>query len=332
MLISVWYFAIAFFFIGYFVLDGFDFGVGTSLVSLSRSNVERRVLINTIGPVWDMNETWIIVGMGSLFAAFPLWYATILSAFYLPFFLILIALILRGVSFEYRHLGDSDSWRRLFDTFIVAGSIIPSFMWGLIFGNLLQGLFLDNTFEYVGGISGLLRPFPILCSFLFFLVFTTHGLFYLSAKTTGNLAERARKQARIGAGLTAGTTFLTLLKFWADQVDQALIVGFAAVTILYGLAVLQSRREKDTLAFFTLAGAVFIFFLSFFAALYPALVTASNSDLAITAAMAASKPYTLTLISWLSVFLVPLVIAYQGYSYWVFRRRISTTMISSSGH
>ena len=146
----LWFWIVAFLFVGYFVLDGFDFGVGMSLPFLGRDETDRRVLINTIGPVWDLNETWVIVAGASLFAAFPEWYATLFSGFYLALLVILLALIARGVSFEYRHQRPEVEWKRRFDAMIIVGSALPALLWGVAFANIVQGVPLDAGHNYTG--------------------------------------------------------------------------------------------------------------------------------------------------------------------------------------
>ncbi len=161
-LTTIWFLLIAVLFTGYFILEGFDFGVGMLLPVLGRDDRERRVLINTIGPVWDGNEVWLITAGGAMFAAFPEWYATLFSGFYLPLLLILLALIVRGVAFEYRHKRPEASWKRRWDTAIVVGSLLPAMLWGVAFANILRGVPLDADHEYVGGLLDLLNPYALL--------------------------------------------------------------------------------------------------------------------------------------------------------------------------
>ena len=196
----LWFGIVAFFFVGYFVLDGFDFGVGMSLPFLGRDDTDRRVLINTIGPVWDLNETWVIVGGAALFAAFPEWYATLFSGFYLALLLILLALIVRGVSFEYRHQRPAPAWKKWFDGMIVVGSAVPAFLWGVAFANIVQGVALDANHDYTGTLFDLLNGYALLGGLTTLLLFFTHGVVFVSLKTDGDIRERARRLAtRVGA-------------------------------------------------------------------------------------------------------------------------------------
>src|SRR5207342_3688796 len=205
-LTTVWFCLIAVLWIGYFVLEGFDFGVGMLLPVLARDDTERRVLINTIGPVWDGNEVWLLVAGGATFAAFPEWYATLFSGFYLPLLLILLALIVRGVAFEYRAKGHGEQWKDRWDLAIIIGSFLPSLLWGVAFANILRGVPIDAHKEYVGGFFNLLNPYALVGGLTTLLLFLTHGAIYISLKTDGPIRERARDLARrvgIGAATVA---------------------------------------------------------------------------------------------------------------------------------
>src|SRR4051795_1297720 len=201
-LAHVWFFIVGFLFVGYFVLDGFDFGVGMSLPFLGKDDVSRRQIINTIGPVWDLNETWIIVAGASLFAAFPEWYATLFSGFYLALLLILLALIARGVSFEYRHQRPESRWKKWFDGMIVVGSAVPALLWGVAFANIVQGVALDAGHNYTGTFLDLLNPYALLGGLTTLLLFFTHGVVFVSLKTDGDIRQRARALAMRSGLLT----------------------------------------------------------------------------------------------------------------------------------
>ncbi len=200
-LTTIWFTLIAVLFTGYFILEGFDFGVGILIPVLGRDNRERRAMINTIGPVWDGNEVWIITAGGAMFAAFPHWYASLFSGFYLLLFAILIGLIIRGVAFEYRGKGDTDRWRRNWDACLFLGSAIPAFFWGVVVANLVRGVPLDANFDYTGSIWGLLNVYALLGGLTTLLLFTTHGAYFLHLRTTGDLSARARALAlKLGVG------------------------------------------------------------------------------------------------------------------------------------
>src|SRR6478752_3235112 len=187
--------AYVWFFIVGFVLDGFDFGVGMSLPFLGKDDISRRQIINTIGPVWDLNETWVIVAGACLFAAFPEWYATLFSGFYLALLLILLALILRGVSFEYRHQRDSLRWKSGFDAMIVIGSALPALLWGVAVGNIVHGVPLDAAHEFTGSLLTLLNPYALAGGLTTLLLFFTHGVYFVALKTDGQVAADARRLA-----------------------------------------------------------------------------------------------------------------------------------------
>lgn len=190
-LTTIWFLLVAVLFTGYFILEGFDFGVGMLLPVLGRDDRERRVLINTIGPVWDGNEVWLITAGGAMFAAFPEWYATLFSGFYLPLLLILLALIARGVAFEYRNKRPEASWKRRWDHAIFFGSLLPAVLWGVAFANILRGVPLTADHEYAGGLLNLLNPYALLGGVTTAALFLTHGAVFIALKTVGDVRHRA---------------------------------------------------------------------------------------------------------------------------------------------
>jgi cytochrome d ubiquinol oxidase subunit II len=332
-LATLWFWIVAALFVGYFVLDGFDFGVGMSLPFLGKDDTDRRVLINTIGPVWDLNETWVIVAGAALFAAFPEWYATLFSGFYLALLLILLALIARGVSFEYRHQRPEAEWKRRFDRMIVVGSAVPAFLWGVAFANIVQGVPLDEGHNYTGTLVDLLNPYALLGGLTTLLAFFTHGVVFVSLKTEGELRERARRlAAKAGAitivvaaaflvwtGLANGTVW-----FWA-------LAAVAAVALVGGW--LANARGREGIAFTMLAVTIAATVLSLFTALFPEVMPASNDPAnSLTIANASSSDYTLTVMSWTALIFLPLVLAYQGWTYWVFRKRVTRRSIEAAAH
>ncbi|MFC0032082.1 cytochrome d ubiquinol oxidase subunit II [Micromonospora chaiyaphumensis] len=327
-LTTVWFLLVAVLFTGYFVLEGFDFGVGMLLPVLGRDDRERRVLINTIGPVWDGNEVWLITAGGAMFAAFPEWYATLFSGFYLPLLLILLALIARGVAFEYRHKRPEASWKRRWDTAIVVGSLLPAILWGVAFANILRGVPLTADHEYAGGLLDLLHPYALLGGVTTLGLFLTHGAVFLALKTTGDIRERAGALAvKVGAGtVVVAVAFLAwTLTIRSSAAAVVLAVG-AALALLGGLAAARVRREGW--AFTGTAVAIALAVATLFAALFPNVLP-STLDAAgtLTATNAASTPYTLKIMTWVAVVFTPIVLAYQGWTYWVFRRRIGVQNI-----
>jgi len=333
----VWFWLIAFLFVGYLVLDGFDFGVGMTLPFLGRDDVSRRQVINTIGPVWDLNETWLIVAGACLFASFPEWYASLFSGFYLPLLIILLALILRGVSFEYRHQRPEAAWRARFDRMIVIGSAVPAFLWGVAFGNIVQGVPLDERHVYVGGLLALLNPYALLVGTTTLLLFFLHGVYFVALKTDGQVHADARRLVRRAAPPTvlaaAGTVVWTVaLAAGRDAPVLWLAIGAgAAAAVLLIASVLLSLRERDGWAFAAGAGTVLFVVVMLFAALFP-YVLPSTLDAAhsLTIANASSTPYTLQIMSWTALVALPLVLAYQGWTYWVFRKRVTRRSIEAA--
>lgn len=328
----VWFLIVGVLLIGYFVLDGFDFGVGMALPFLGKDNVDRRVIINTIGPVWDLNETWLIVAGACLFAAFPEWYATMFSGFYLALLLILVALILRGVSFEYRHQGKGVEWTRWFDQFIFWGSLLPPLLWGTAFANLVQGLPIvpleTGGWIYEGTLLTLLNPYGLLGGLTVTLLCFTHGLVFIALKTVGDIRVRARALAtKVGlVTLVAAAGFLVwtvLLRI--DDPNLILVVvmaALAAVSLVAGILFNLKGREGWAFTFNALTIAFAL--LTIFMALFPYLMI-SNIDAAFSMSIeaAASTEKTLVLMTWMAAFTMPLVLAYQGWTYWIFRKRLS---------
>ncbi|MEV1289213.1 cytochrome d ubiquinol oxidase subunit II [Micromonospora sp. NPDC049679] len=327
-LTTVWFLLIAALFTGYFILEGFDFGVGILLPVLGRDDRERRVLINTIGPVWDGNEVWLITAGGALFAAFPEWYATLFSGFYLPLLLILIALILRGVAFEYRHKRPEARWKARWDAAIIGGSLLPAVLWGVAFANITRGVPLDADHEYVGGLLDLLNPYALLGGATTLTLFVTHGAFFLALKTTGDIRTRAARLAGRTGALAAALTIAFLAWTLTIRHTPAAVVlaVLAALALFAALAANRVRREGR--AFAGTATAIGLTVATLFTALFPAVLP-STLDAAgtLTTSNAASTPYTLTIMSWVALVFTPIVLLYQGWTYWVFRKRIGVANI-----
>jgi cytochrome d ubiquinol oxidase subunit II len=328
---TLWFVILGFFFVGYFVLDGFDFGVGMSLPFLGRDDTDRRVLINTIGPVWDLNETWVIVAGAFLFAAFPEWYATLFSGFYLLMLLILLALIARGVSFEYRHQRPESSWKRRFDLMIVVGSAVPAFVWGLVFANVVQGVPLDEGHNYTGTLLDLLNPYALLGGLTTLLLFFTHGVVFVTLKTEGEIRGRARRLATRAGVVTivVAAAFLALTSLMHGTLVSVALSAVAAVTLIASFV--ANLRGREGRSFGLMAVTIALAVSSLFAALFPGVMPASNDPAnSLTIANASSSTYTLTIMSWVALVFVPLILGYQGFTYWIFRKRITRTAIPAA--
>ncbi|MFE4469279.1 cytochrome d ubiquinol oxidase subunit II [Leifsonia sp. NPDC056824] len=324
----LWFGIIAFFFIGYFVLDGFDFGVGMSLPFLGRDDTDRRVLINTIGPVWDLNETWLIVGGAALFAAFPEWYATLFSGFYLALLLILLALILRGVSFEYRHQRPESQWKRWFDRMIVVGSAVPAFLWGVAFANIVQGVALDHGHNYTGTLFDLLNGYALLGGLTTLLLFFTHGIVFVSLKTDGEIRVRARTLAARAGLLAIVVAAAFLLWTVIAHFSVALLVLAVLAAVALVVSWILNLRGAEGWSFAFMAVTIALAVVSLFVALFPNVMPSSpNPQNSLTIANASSTATTLTIMTWVAVISLPLILAYQAFTYWVFRKRVTRASI-----
>ncbi len=327
-LTTVWFALIAILWMGYFTLEGFDFGVGMLLPVLAENDAERRVMINTIGPVWDGNEVWLLVAGGATFAAFPSWYATLFSGFYLPLLLILLALIVRGVAFEYRAKGHGEQWKNRWDAAIVVGSFIPSLLWGVAFANILRGVPIDRNMEYTGGFFNLLNPYALLGGVTTLLLFLTHGAMYTALKTDGPIRQRAQTLAvKVGLGAAvAAVLFLVWTQIKTGNVGSAVLFVLAAAALVAGLvAILRAREGWAFLGTFLAIGLAVA---GLFWALFPDVMpTTLANGVSLTTTNASSTHYTLRIMTIVAVVFTPVVLAYQSWTYWVFRKRISVQHI-----
>ncbi|MET7514417.1 cytochrome d ubiquinol oxidase subunit II [Streptomyces sp. NPDC005480] len=330
---DVWFVLIAVLWIGYFFLEGFDFGIGVLTKVLARGRTERRVLINTIGPVWDGNEVWLLTAGGATFAAFPEWYATLFSGFYLPLLMILVCLIVRGVAFEYRAKRPEEKWQTNWEHAIFWTSLIPAVLWGVAFGNIVRGVKIDAHKEFVGSFWDLLNPYAILGGLVTLTLFTFHGAVFASLKTVGDIRVRARKTA-LGLGLVAAALALAFL-IWtqADKGDgSSLIAMIVTVAALVGAIVaIKAGREGWSFALsgITIAAAVAMLFLTLFPNVMPSSL---DPDWSLTVTNASSSPYTLKIMTWCAAVATPIVLLYQSWTYWVFRKRIGTQHIADAAH
>src|SRR6266498_3510516 len=322
---DVWFTLIAVLWTGYFLLEGFDFGVGILLPVLGgRDERRRRVLLNTIGPVWDGNEVWLLVAGGATFAAFPLWYASLFSGFYLALLVILVALIIRGVAFEFRGKIDSDRWRRGWDIAIMTGSAVPALLWGVAFGNIVRGVPLDAAHHYTGTFFTLLNPYALLGGLTTLSVFALHGTVFLALKTTGEIRARARALAWPLGGIAVALagTFLLWTQLAHGTGWTWIAVAAAAAALLAGIAAAGAGREGW--AFTLTAAAIIATTVTLFGSLYPdVLPSTTDSVNSLTTTNASSTHYTLTIMTWVAAIFTPVVLAYQAWTYWVFRQRVS---------
>ncbi|MGH3246195.1 MAG: cytochrome d ubiquinol oxidase subunit II [Trebonia sp.] len=327
---TTWFALIGLLWAGYFVLEGFDFGVGILVPIVGRNDFERRLCINTIGPTWDANEVWLIVAAGATFASFPTWYAVMFSGFYLPMFAVLVGLIVRGVSFEFRGKDRAPAWRAAWDRALWAGSVIPAFLWGVIFTDLVSGLAIGGGPRYSGGLGGVLHPVALFGGLVTLALFCLHGAVFLSAKTTGELNIRARRVVRVLAGpamaLVAGLVVwvgLTVPKPGPGTLGPAVPLTLAAVAVAaIGIAWAASARRRDASAFAAVATAVLSLAAATFSALFPRVMVSTVPGGSLTIWNAASEHNTLVVMTVVAAVFTPFVLGYQAWSYWVFRQRL----------
>ena len=334
---ELWFFLIAALFLGFLVLEGFDFGVGMLMAPLSMvgegdSETRRRAALNTIGPVWDANEVWLITAGASMFAAFPNWYATVFSALYLPLLAILFGMILRIVGIEWRGKIDDPRWRAWADAGVAIGSWLPAILWGVAFAILVRGLPIDGNHRVHLSIGDVLNPYTLLGGLATASLFAFYGALFVALKTAGPVRDDAFRFARVltvlvivlagGFGLW---TQLAHGKSWTW-----LALGVAVVALLAAVGLMWARRREGW-AFVSMVIVIAAVAVLLFGSMYPNLLPSTlNPDWSVTIYNGSSTPYTLKIMSWASLTLLPLVVVYQAWTYWVFRRRITADAIPAS--
>lgn len=329
----IWFVLIAVLFIGYFILEGFDYGVGILMPFISKDDVDRRVVINTIGPFWDANEVWLITAGGALFAAFPHWYATLFSGFYIPLFLIVIALILRAAGFEFRSKQKGKLWRKIFDQFIFWGSLLPALLWGVAFTNIVQGLPIGEDMNFTGNLLHILNPYALLGGVVVVMMFVLHGALFLSLRTTGDLKERAEKIAKtLWIPIAIVTAAFAILGYWNTVLFEGLglVPGSLPTLAIFSFIAcfVFMRMKMQKYAFGSMALTILLGTSVIFYGLFPNVMPSSIDEAYnLTIYNASSSPLTLQIMSVLALFFVPIVLAYQGWSYYVFSQRVSRDAI-----
>jgi cytochrome d ubiquinol oxidase subunit II len=331
---TVWFILIAVLWTGYFVLEGFDFGVGMLMPVLGRGEhgeTRKRVLLNTIGPVWDGNEVWVLTAGGATFAAFPHWYATMFSGLYLPLLIILVALIVRALGFDYRGKVDDPNWRKRWDVAIFLGSAVPALLWGVALTNVVMGLPINADKEYTGNLFTLLNPVGLLGGLTTVALFLTHGAMYIALKTEGDVRDDAR-QLSIKVGAVAAVLAVLLLLTINVSTGSAaswITSVVAAAALLAGLFAAFRGREGWAFVgtFVAIGAAVATLFLALFPDVMPSTTHAVWS---LTTTNASSTPYTLTIMTWVAAIFTPIVLLYTSWTYWTFRMRISTHHIPAT--
>lgn len=328
---SIWFFLWGLLWAVFFITDGFDFGIGTLLPFISKTEQDKRLMVNAMGPLWDGNEVWLITAGGVTFAAFPLVYATMFSSLYSALMLILFALILRGVSFEFRGKVDSPGWRRLWDTCIFVGSIAPALLFGVAFANIFKGLPLDENHLFQGNLLTLLNPYGLVGGVLFVLLFLVHGALWLAAKTDGDLHLRAVKTATMlwPVELIVAVAFLIYSAAATRLYNNFLaypvlfVVILLAVLGLLGIRLFLARQSYFKAWF---ASALTIVSATFFGVigLFPNLLPSSiNDEFSLSAFNASSSPLTLKIMLIVVVIFVPVVLAYQIWAYNLFKNKLT---------
>jgi len=323
-LATFWFILIAILWSGYFVLEGFDYGVGILVPFLGRDDAERRTMINTIGPVWDGNEVWLLTAGGATFAAFPQWYATLFSGFYLPLLIILAALIVRGVCFEFRSKVDSPRWRAGWDRALFAGSVLPALLWGVAFANIVRGVPLNAAHVYTGNLLTLLNWYGLLGGLVTLSLFTLHGALFLGLRTTGEIRQRAQRVAvrTALAAVPLAAVFLAVTQYSHGRPATDITAALAAVALIGSTA--AALRGREGWAFAGTALTLVLAVATLFGNLWPNVMPSSTSPLySLTVANASSAHYTLVVMSWVALIFTPVVLGYQGWTYWVFRKRLT---------
>jgi cytochrome d ubiquinol oxidase subunit II len=326
---DLWFVLIAVLFAGFFFLEGFDFGVGMSTYLLAKGSTERRVLINTIGPFWDANEVWLITAAGAMFAAFPHWYSTMFSGYYVLLTLILLALIVRAAALEFRGKADGEGWRRIWDYAVFVGSLAPPYLFGMMFASLAKGMPIGHNMDMRATFGDWANAFTLWSGLTITGLCLLHGLAFLALRTTGELRERARTRAL--RALPWIVLMLAVLAGWAlratDLFEGRLLLWSTSVVVGLGAAVLAGYflyRKKEGWAFAMTGVLILVPVATFFASLFPRVMISSfGSAYDLTVSNAASSPYTLKAMTIVAAALLPFVLAYQAWSYSVFRKRIS---------
>lgn len=325
---ELWFVLVAVLFVGFFFLEGFDFGVGMSTRFLAKNDTEKRVLINTIGPFWDANEVWLITAGGAMFAAFPNWYATMFSGYYTPLVILLLALIARGVAFEFRGKVGNETWKKTWDISIFLGSLLPPFLMGVVFTGMMKGLPIDADMEMKAGLFDMVNPYTLVGGVTVVMLCLVHGLMYTSLRTTGSLQERARKLAhKLLIPLAALFVVLGVMTYFQTDIfeERGVLLSIIAVlgVVVFLLAGRFISKKRDGWAFGMTGGLIVLGFSSIFIGMFPRVMVSSISDaFSLTIDNAASGQYSLKVMTIVSLTLLPFVLGYQIWSYFVFHKRV----------
>lgn len=346
---TLWFILITVLFVGFFFLEGFDYGVGILLPYIAKDDTSRRLIINTIGPHWDGNEVWMLTAGGAMFAAFPNWYATLFSGFYLALFLMLAALIVRAAAFEYRSKREEASWRGRWDWLIFFGSVVPALLWGVALANIIHGLPIDNTMTYTGSFFTLLNPYSLVGGLASLSLFILYGAIFLNLKTTNELKEKSMAIAKkfwlpavilvvVFALYSAAATGIysnniseryaaekfIMYKGVTDMYSSVISIIAAVISVVaIVLTFFMLKAERAGWAFTFTALSIVFMTVMIFSGLFPNVMVADVAENSLTIYNASASPYTLKVMSIVAAIFVPIVLVYQGWTYWVFRQRLT---------
>lgn len=324
----LWFALVTVLFIGFFFLEGFDYGVGMLIPVVGKNDKERRVVLNTIGPFWDGNEVWLLTAGGAIFAAFPNWYATLFSGFYLALFLVLLMLIIRCVGIEFRSKMESQTWRNTWDMLIAVSSLLSALLWGVAVSNLMTGVPIDGNMQFTGTFFTLLTPFSVVGGIVFVLLFMFHGALFLKLKV-GNEAIQSRVASlatKVGYILVVAVVlWVAMAIFMTDIYSNPIsfiLVVLAAVALL--CAVFFQMKNKLGISFVANGLTILFVTASVFSGMFPrVMISTLNPEWSLTIYNASSSPYTLKIMTIVALTLVPVVLLYQGWNYWIFKKRIT---------
>jgi len=326
---ELWFVLIGIVFIGFFFLEGFDFGVGMSMRFLARNQTERSIMVNAIGPVWDANEVWLLTGGGAIFAAFPNWYATMFSGYYIPLLAVLLALIVRGVSFEFRSKVPTSRWTNTWDWALFFGSLLPPFLLGVLFTSMLKGMPIHKDMNMTAGFTDFINVYSLWGGVTVTLLCLLHGLNFLTLKTEGELRKRSAQLAKKVLFMVLGAlvVFVGLSLFMTDIFKVRLVpelILIVLIVLVYVLSYTFNLKKREGLAF-TMSGLGLAFTVSaIFVGLFPRVMVSSiNKAFDLTVYNASSGAYSLKIMTIVAVTILPFVLGYTIWSYYVFRKRVT---------
>lgn len=324
----LWFVLVTVLFIGFFFLEGFDYGVGMLNPFVAKSDKERRIVLNSIGPFWDGNEVWLLTAGGAIFAAFPNWYATLFSGFYLALFLVLLTLIIRCVGIEVRSKRESVAWRKNWDLLIAISSLLSAFLWGVAVTNLMTGVPIDGNMQFTGTFFTLLTPFTIFGGVVFVLLFAFHGALFLKLKVGEQaIIDRLQQLAnKLGYVLLIAVVLWVVMAYLFTGIYQSLLalalVALAAVALI--AAVLLQTKNQQGKSFIAMFFAIALVTASVFAGMFPnVMISTLDPAWNLTIFNASSSPYTLKIMTIVALTLVPIVLLYQSWNYYIFRKRVT---------